>query len=265
MKQEPGQSINSFISHMQGIWDQLELSEPYWTCSKDSAHFIVYRDHLRLIQLLMSLTDAYESTRCPDTVLAAPSRPSRISSPSSASRRSTPSSFQQECRYCHGLGHSILDCPLPQDPETGQTIRIGGKVERLFELINLSIPHRLTSPHQFATFVASQNSLELWHSHLGSDLDGISILKQDHNHHFEMKDLGTISYFLGLKVFTTLDGYYLSQAKYASDLLYRAGLTDSKTASTPFEPNVRFLLFLMVHLFVILLCWPSCVLNRHSP
>ncbi|KAK3016255.1 hypothetical protein RJ639_006086 [Escallonia herrerae] len=62
----------------------------------------------------------------------------------------------------------------------------------------------------------------------GSDLDVISILKQDLNHHFEMKDLSTFSYFLGLEVSTASDGYYLSQAAYASDLLSRAGLTDSK-------------------------------------
>uniref|UniRef100_A0A2N9I3U8 Integrase catalytic domain-containing protein n=1 Tax=Fagus sylvatica TaxID=28930 RepID=A0A2N9I3U8_FAGSY len=35
------------------------------------------------------------------------------------------------------------------------------------------------------------------------------------------------------------DGYYLSQAKYASDLLSKAGLTDSKTVSTPLELNVK--------------------------
>ncbi|KAK3010470.1 hypothetical protein RJ639_013022 [Escallonia herrerae] len=74
----------------------------------------------------------------------------------------------------------------------------------------------------------------------GSDLDGISNLKQDLNHHFEIKDLGTLTYFLGLEVSTTSDGYYLSEAKYAFDLLSRAGLTDSKTSSTPLEPNVRF-------------------------
>ncbi|KAK2965341.1 hypothetical protein RJ640_013804 [Escallonia rubra] len=49
-------------------------------------------------------------TRRSDTVLAAPSRPSHISSPSSASRRSSSSSFQHECRYCHEFGHKTLDC-----------------------------------------------------------------------------------------------------------------------------------------------------------
>jgi hypothetical protein len=56
-----------------------------------------------------------------------------------------------------------------------------------------------------------------------------------------MKDLGTLSYFLGLEVTSSTDGYYLSQAKYASDLLSRAGLTDSKTTSNPLETNVKLL------------------------
>ncbi|XP_022865315.1 uncharacterized protein LOC111385175, partial [Olea europaea var. sylvestris] len=54
-----------------------------------------------------------------------------------------------------------------------------------------------------------------------------------------MKDLGPLSYFLGLEVSSNSDGYYLSQAKYASDLLSRAGITDNKTVSTPLEPNVK--------------------------
>ena len=54
-----------------------------------------------------------------------------------------------------------------------------------------------------------------------------------------MKDLGTFSYFLGLKVTFSSDGYYFSQAKYASDLLSKADLTDSKTISTLLELNVK--------------------------
>ncbi|XP_057730257.1 uncharacterized mitochondrial protein AtMg00810-like [Arachis stenosperma] len=74
----------------------------------------------------------------------------------------------------------------------------------------------------------------------GNDVDGISDLKASLHHTFEMKDLGSLSYFLGLEVISTDDGIYLSQAKYASDLLARAGITDSRTESTPIEPNVRF-------------------------
>ena len=54
-----------------------------------------------------------------------------------------------------------------------------------------------------------------------------------------MKDLGTLSYFLGLEVTSSSDGYYLSQAKYASDLLSKAGVTDNKTVSTPLEFNAK--------------------------
>ena len=57
--------------------------------------------------------------------------------------------------------------------------------------------------------------------------------------HFEMKDLGTLSYFLRLKVTSSSDGYYLSQAKYVSDLLFKAGITDNKTVSTPLEYNAK--------------------------
>ena len=54
-----------------------------------------------------------------------------------------------------------------------------------------------------------------------------------------MKDLGTLSYFLGFEVTLSSDGYYLSQAKYASDLLSKASITDNKTVSTPLEYNVK--------------------------
>ncbi|KAK2998305.1 hypothetical protein RJ639_024115 [Escallonia herrerae] len=56
---------------------------------------------------------------------------------------------------------------------------------------------------------------------------------------FLMKELGVLSYFLGLEISSSVDGYTLSQAKYASDLLSRVRLTDSKTAPTPLEPNFK--------------------------
>uniref|UniRef100_A0A2N9IJ59 Uncharacterized protein n=1 Tax=Fagus sylvatica TaxID=28930 RepID=A0A2N9IJ59_FAGSY len=73
----------------------------------------------------------------------------------------------------------------------------------------------------------------------GDDIAGICDLQKFLSQQFEMKDLGTLSYFLGLEVTSSSDGYYLSQAKYASDLLSKAGLTDSKTVSTPLELNVK--------------------------
>lgn len=65
---------------------------------------------------------------------------------------------------------------------------------------------------------------------------GISNHKQFLSHNFEIKDLGLHNYFLGMKIFSD---YYLFHAKYASDILARAGLTDCKTASTPIETNLN--------------------------
>ena len=54
-----------------------------------------------------------------------------------------------------------------------------------------------------------------------------------------MKDLGHLSYFLGLEITHSTDGLYITQAKYASDLLSRVGLTDSKTVDTLVELNAH--------------------------
>ena len=50
-----------------------------------------------------------------------------------------------------------------------------------------------------------------------------------------MKDLGHLSYFLGFEITHSTDELYITQAKYASELLSRAGLIDSKIVDTPVE------------------------------
>ena len=71
------------------------------------------------------------------------------------------------------------------------------------------------------------------------DLSGIQELNDFLSQQFEMKDLGHLSYFLGLEITYSTEGLYITQAKYASDLLARARLTDSKTVDTPFELNAH--------------------------
>ncbi|GKV09272.1 hypothetical protein SLEP1_g20797 [Rubroshorea leprosula] len=73
----------------------------------------------------------------------------------------------------------------------------------------------------------------------GDDVSGIDELKQFLSHRIEMKDLGSLSYFLGLEVTSLDDGYLLSQVKYALDLISKAGFIDSKIVSTPLEPNIK--------------------------
>ncbi|KAJ9560393.1 hypothetical protein OSB04_005553 [Centaurea solstitialis] len=73
----------------------------------------------------------------------------------------------------------------------------------------------------------------------GDDSKGIASLKQSLSFSFEMKDLGDLHYFLGLEVLSDASGIYLCQAKYVSDLLSKAGLSDNKVASTPLEHNLH--------------------------
>ena len=73
----------------------------------------------------------------------------------------------------------------------------------------------------------------------GNDLSGIQELKDFLSQQFEMKDLVHLSYFLGLEITHSTDGLYITQAKYASELLSRAGLTDNKTVDTPVELNAH--------------------------
>ena len=73
----------------------------------------------------------------------------------------------------------------------------------------------------------------------GDDLSGIQELKDFLSQQFEMKDLRHLSYLLGLEIIHSTDGLYITQAKYASDLLSRARLTDSKTVDTPVELNAH--------------------------
>lgn len=52
-----------------------------------------------------------------------------------------------------------------------------------------------------------------------------------------MKDLGKAKYFLGIEIARNSEGMYLSQRKYALDIISEAGLLGSKPAATPLEQN----------------------------
>ncbi|XP_026395729.1 uncharacterized protein LOC113290334 [Papaver somniferum] len=73
----------------------------------------------------------------------------------------------------------------------------------------------------------------------GDDMKGITALKTHLCSCFEMKDLGSLCYFLGLEVDPSSDECFISQVKYASDIIQRAGFMDNKTTATPLELNSK--------------------------
>ena len=56
---------------------------------------------------------------------------------------------------------------------------------------------------------------------------------------FELKDLGPLSYFLGIQISPTKYGITLTQSKYASDILHRFNMSNSKPVKTPCCPATR--------------------------
>jgi transposase InsO family protein len=56
---------------------------------------------------------------------------------------------------------------------------------------------------------------------------------------FDLKDLGTLHYFLGLQVSRTPISLYIKQTKYAYDLLKKHNMLNCKLASSPSCPNTR--------------------------
>jgi len=71
----------------------------------------------------------------------------------------------------------------------------------------------------------------------GSDIEEISQLKNNLFRKFEMKDLGGLKYFLGIKVLRSNKGIFISQRKYIMDLLAETGMVDCKPADTPIQVN----------------------------
>jgi hypothetical protein len=54
-----------------------------------------------------------------------------------------------------------------------------------------------------------------------------------------MKDLGPLYYFLGIQVERTAAGFFLSQERYAEDLLEHVGMNNYRPATTPVDTKSK--------------------------
>jgi hypothetical protein len=73
----------------------------------------------------------------------------------------------------------------------------------------------------------------------GNDSKLLNHVKTSLKKKFEMTDVGFLHYFLGLQVLQTNEGIFLSQSKYACDLLHRFHMDDYKPTPSPFQSRVK--------------------------
>ncbi|CAL1415127.1 unnamed protein product [Linum trigynum] len=72
-----------------------------------------------------------------------------------------------------------------------------------------------------------------------SDAEGIRELTKALRCAFNLKEMGEVSYFLGLEVRRSSHGLFVSQRKYILDLLESSQFADCVPCSTPMEQNLK--------------------------
>ncbi|KAK2991196.1 hypothetical protein RJ640_027168 [Escallonia rubra] len=92
-------------------------------------------------------------------------------------------------------------------------------------------PHMHLEPCQ--TDVPSPSPTEVIQ---GNDEEELPKLKKVLSREFEIKDLGTFKYFLGMEVARSCRGISVSQRKYTIDLLKETGMLGCKPSDTPMDP-----------------------------
>jgi hypothetical protein len=73
----------------------------------------------------------------------------------------------------------------------------------------------------------------------GSDSKILNHVKTNLKKKFEMTDLGILHYFFGLQVLQTNEGFFLSQSKYACDILHHFHIDDCKPIPSLFQSGVK--------------------------
>ena len=75
----------------------------------------------------------------------------------------------------------------------------------------------------------------------GNDPASISATKKFLHSRFNLKDLGNLKYFLGIEVSTSKKGIFISQQKYALEIIEDVGLLGAAPITTPMERGLKLL------------------------
>ncbi|KAM1346354.1 hypothetical protein ACFX13_036411 [Malus domestica] len=73
----------------------------------------------------------------------------------------------------------------------------------------------------------------------GNDPEERAALQRYLSTEFEMNDLGSLKYFLGIEVSRSSSGIFLSQRKYIIDLLHETGMSACQPVATPLEEGLK--------------------------
>lgn len=68
----------------------------------------------------------------------------------------------------------------------------------------------------------------------------LQVLKQRLAQEFDIKDLGSLKYFLGMEIARSREGIAVTQRKYVLDLLMETGMLGCKPADTPMDSSKKF-------------------------
>jgi hypothetical protein len=73
----------------------------------------------------------------------------------------------------------------------------------------------------------------------GNDPVSITDIKKFLHNKFHLKDLGKLKYFLGIEISTSRTGIFISQWKYALEIIKDAGLLGAAPINTPMERGLK--------------------------
>ena len=73
----------------------------------------------------------------------------------------------------------------------------------------------------------------------GKSESKMNAVKRELSLKFEMKDLGALHYFLGVKVIQDTGGIWIGQPSYTEKVLQRYRMQDCKAVSTPVNPDLK--------------------------
>lgn len=104
----------------------------------------------------------------------------------------------------------------------------------VFSKTNQSLFFKITSTHTTYILVYVDDILVT-----GSNAEVVTTLIKQLDVEFSLKDLGEITYFLGIQVTHTVNGFHLSQQKYIRDLLVKTKMLQAKGLPTPMTSGLK--------------------------